>query len=255
MAVPVQGYYGQPQQSFVAGAPPPPVASYGGGATTNPSAVARAHANRAYANANKPKMTSKKHLPWDTVTIPHIPTSIEQFVQIRDALAGTPSGAFGCMLLAMHLYTVDATLGTQCLIVAMHKKVLRSTKNLQARQAAKMVTYKGMRPFGQCWDDLRKRLARYPYIPRAFFDGCTPQNGYALPPPPLTLSVKDCAAMASTGGRATRHAKSNGAMSTPPVPRGMILEQNTRGVWKVSNWESILAPCRAPPVLDDGDDL
>ena len=36
---------------------------------------------------------------------------------------------------------------------------------------------------------------------------------------------------------------------------GMILEANTRGIWKAFNWESILAPCRAPPVLDDGDDI
>lgn len=209
-----------------------------------------------YNNRRGMGFSSKKLLPWKTITINFVPVTVEHFIQIRNSLSTTPSGAFAVMLLAMHLYTVDTTLGTKCLIIAMHRSILRSTKNLQPRQSARLVTFKGMRPFGQHWDDLKKRLARYPYIPRSFFVGCKPENSYALPHAPLVVRVKDCAAMAqANSNNATCHAMSNGAMSNPPIPRGMILGRNTRGIWKVSNWESILAPCRAPPVTDDGDDL
>jgi hypothetical protein len=188
---------------------------------------------------------------WNPVRIPRLPRSVEEFVRLRNQLSKTPDGAFAMMILAMHLYTVNRTLGTQCLIVSMHRSRLRP-----AKPNSRAVTYRGMRPWGQMWDDLQRRLQKFPYIPKAYFDGCTTSSGYALPAGPLTVRVKDCLGLKLTSSRQrSRHAISNGAMSSPPVPRGMILEANTRGIWKAFNWESILAPCRAPPVLDDGDDI
>ena len=58
------------------------------------------------------------------ITIPEIPDTIEDFVAVRDQLAGSPEGGAAVFVLAAYLYTVDPDLGIDAITVALDRSML-----------------------------------------------------------------------------------------------------------------------------------
>eukprot|EP01047_Picozoa_sp_COSAG01_P063697 COSAG01_NODE_8302_length_2838_cov_17.727273_2_plen_116_part_00 len=111
-------------------------------------------------------------------------------------------------------------------------------------------SYKGKRVFGQMFDDIFKRLKAHPFIATSFFFGSMREDGYLLEGlPGLRLKIKDCQAAQTTGDECFRHAWQGAAK----MPRGMKLHRNSKGVWKVNNFASMLTAPPFPVVKDDDD--
>lgn len=175
-----------------------------------------------------------------TVEIPALPADLAGFLALRDRLAKTPQGGVAVYIVAGILYTRDEGLGSQAMTVALQRKHLSEAKG----------GYKGWAPsrsFGFYLGSLRQK----PYLPAQFIQGTTPENGYALPPPPFRIEM--FTNPHSDLGEATRKlfVRTRGADN----PKPFQVTANNRGIWKVSGSGSSLFSGTRPPVVVEDDDL
>lgn len=175
------------------------------------------------------------------VQVGGIPTSVEDFVAVRDEVAGTPEGGAVMMVVALLVYTEDEAVGRQCLTVAVDRKRLQ--------EGAK--GYKGWQLHARDLQMIRLQLGGRSYMPRSYVEGAVPENGYGLPEPPYRFRfVPD----PRSGERGTDAHKvfivSSGADSARPV----TLHRNPRGIWKAYEWSSLVMGVR-PPAADADDEL
>lgn len=177
----------------------------------------------------------------DPVSIESLPMSIEGFRALRDRLATTPQGGAAVMVLALLLHASDSALGRQCLTVAVDRDRLQEGdggyQNLQlARRALSRID---------------QQLASQPYLPRAYIQGATPDNGYQLPGPPYVIEF---AYNRRSGDPASGQVKVFVVCSGAASPRPVTVRRNPRGIWKASEWSSLVTGIM-PPAQAGGDDL
>ncbi len=203
--------------------------------------------------ADQPKTqvspASKKHLPWAFIRVPKIPTSVDEFVALRDVYGkdAGPETAAALFVVAMVVFTRDENVGKQCFVVVSDKSWLRD-----ARNPSTPGVYKGKRVWGTVIEGLMRRLKQYPFIATSLFFGTTRDDGYDLSKlDRLLIKVKDCNAAETKGDNCNRHAWCPAAK----MPRGMTLHRNTAGVWKVKNAAGMVTAPPFPKVTDDGDDI
>jgi hypothetical protein len=167
------------------------------------------------------------------VEIGAIPSSVEDFVALRDEVAKSPEGGAAMMVVALLAYTHDEALGRACLTVAVDRKRLQ-----EGAQG-----YQGWQLRRRDLQMIDLQLAGREYMPRSYVQGAAPENGYALPDPPHTLRfVPDPRGGDRDSGIAKVFVISSGADS----PRPVTLHQNQRGIWKAYEWSSLLSGVRAP---------
>jgi hypothetical protein len=85
----------------------------------------------------------------------------------------------------------------------------------------------------------------------SYISGATPENGYDIGVPPFVVTCTDgpYSGDASTGAYKVFVA-SSGAAS----PRPVTLQINDKGIWKASEWSSLISGVQ-PPVVQESDDL
>ena len=174
------------------------------------------------------------------VEIQQLPDSIEVFVALRNDLAHTPCGGAAMMVVALEAYTRDEELGRQCLTVAVDRsRLVEGTKGWKSVQL-------GKREF----DLLRRQLETHPHLPRTYFVGTDVTEGYRLLDFPL---VVECSDNVYSGDVDAGSYKVFVACSGADSPRPVTLQINQKGIWKASEWSSLLSGVRAPgkPVIDD----
>jgi len=176
-----------------------------------------------------------------TIQIDAIPQSIEEFVALRDKIAGTPEGGATMMVVALLAYAEDEQLGQQCLTVAVDRGRLQ--------EGAK--GYKGWQLRNTDLQRIRTQLKGSAYLPKSYVQGATPENRYQMPGPPYVFgfSGNPYSGDPSTGTYKTFIA-SSGAASARPV----TLKRNDKGIWKASEWSSLVVGVQAPE-QDTSDDL
>jgi hypothetical protein len=174
----------------------------------------------------------------DWVQFDGIPTSVEDFVALRDEVAGTPEGGAAMMVAALLVYTEDEEVGRQCLTVAVDRQRLQ--------EGAK--GYKGWQLRARDLQMIRLQLGGRSYMPRSYVEGAVPENGYTLPEPPYRFRFVPDPRGDERGADA--HIVSSGADSARPV----TLHRNPRGIWKAYEWSSLLMGVR-PPAGDEEDEL
>ncbi|WP_051203805.1 DUF6935 domain-containing protein [Hugenholtzia roseola] len=176
----------------------------------------------------------------EPVIIDKMPQSLEEFIQLRDRIATTPQGGVAIFVIAMHLYTQDPKLGEACLTIAM------DASRLKAGNA-----YKGFAPNDSDFRLIKSQLQQNPYLPRAYFKGTSPENGYALPKGKLEINCQTNPYSGNANeGKLKVFTTCTGADSARP----MQLQRNDKGLWKATEWSSLLVGARRP-VVKTSDDL
>lgn len=166
-----------------------------------------------------------------TIQIPKIPPSIEAFGALQAQLAQTPEGGAALMVLALLLYSENAALGQACLALAVDANRLQpgaegyGGQQLQRRELAL----------------IRTQITGQGHLPRSYIAGATPENGYALPEPPYTITTSR---NPYSGDEAAGQVKCFVASSGAASPRPVTLRRDAEGLWKASEWSSLLSGIR-----------
>jgi hypothetical protein len=184
--------------------------------------------------------TEAQNTPLNPVIIDKMPQNIEEFVQLRDRIATTPQGGVAIFVIAMHLYTQDPKLGEACLTIAMDASRLKVGN-----------AYKGFAPNDSDFGLLKSQLQQHPHLPRTYFKGTSPENGYALPKGKLEIN---CQTNPYSGKESEGKIKVFTICTGADSARPMQLQRNDKGLWKATEWSSLLVGVRRP-VVKTSDDL
>lgn len=169
-----------------------------------------------------------------SVELSSLPRSTDEFLALRDQVAGSARGGAAMFVAALILYGQDEQLGRECLTIAVDQGQLSDGGQ----------GYKGKQLSNRSLQGLKSSVGAKPYIARSYVEGATPDNGYALPKGPLTVrfSRED-----EADGQAKVFVYSSGADS----PRPITLRVNDKGVWKAWEWSSLEVGVRPPVVAQD----
>jgi len=165
-----------------------------------------------------------------TVTRTDMPGSRDEFLSLQASLATTTEGGAAAFLLALFLRRSDATLGAACLAESVHSSCL----------------WVGAPGTELTRHDLRRideQLRANPGLPAAYIEGATPANAYALPEMPWTVTLTTNPYFGDADkGLIKLFVACSGADS----PRPITLERQEDGLWKASEWSSLLMGIRPP---------
>lgn len=155
------------------------------------------------------------------VTIPSIPAGLQDFESLAARLRQNPEGVCALFLCALQLFDKSKDEGTQAM------NLLRGPRPMTPYDA----------------QFLRDRLRGKSYLPLAYFEGATPQNGYQ-PRTPYVLNVlSDPRPQDIEPGYLRVFLKTAGADS----PRPMKLRQKaSTGEWFLWEYSSVLSGIRIP---------
>jgi hypothetical protein len=166
--------------------------------------------------------------------VSQLPTSVDEFLALRDSVAVTPEGGALMFVVAMGIYARDRNVGYHCLIVASDPENLIQSTTANA--------YKGY-AFGNSSQQMLtiwSKNKNFEYYFGSYLRGGTPANGYQ-PQIPYNVQVTKTDGNASSGPLKIWLACS-GAASDRPV----TLSLNSKGVWKMRNFSSLLSDIRKP---------
>lgn len=178
-------------------------------------------------------LSAQNLTPRPEVVISSVPASIAEFESLQSNLAKTPEGAVSLIVLAIHLYGKDQTLGNQSLI----SSVL--IKNRQ--KSNKPTAYKG-EDLGNGDRFLIGQLDKYKMLANAYFKGSEPANGYT-PANPLTVETfTNPYSGEESSGRIKLFVATKGAASFRPV----TVEKDSDGLWRAKEFSSICVGMMPP---------
>ncbi len=167
-----------------------------------------------------------------------IPSTIDQFIELRDRLAVTPEGGAAVFVVAMNMYVRDNDLGMKAFTLALDRsQLMKST-----------LGYRGWAPAFKYANLIKSELRRKPYIAPSYIQGTSYLSGYALPDVSkweIAFTVNRFSTISDTERKL--FVKSTGADS----PRPVYLRKNNRGIWKVYNDSLILGVRRPEERVDD----
>ena len=170
------------------------------------------------------------------IEIQRLPQSVDEFVALRDEHAPTPEGAAATMVVALLLYGEDQDLGKPCLAKAVDPSRTRmgASGDLELQPRALNL--------------IRMQLGQRPYIPRSYLEGATPENAYTLPEEGLAVRLtRNPYSGSNESGRVKLFIASSGADS----PRPMTVVRDSDGVWRATEWSSLLSGVRPPADAPD----
>ena len=169
----------------------------------------------------------------ESVQVDSIPGSTEEFVKMRDVIAQEPQGGAAAVVVALLLLAESEELGLQCLAAAADSSRLeegaKGYDGLQLRSS-----------------DLRLAVSQIVgsgHIPRSYFRGTAPENGYELPAPPYQLEFSVNRYSGDVGsGTYKVFVSCSGAASVRPV----TVRKDESGAWRAKEWSSLLVGVQAP---------
>ncbi len=171
-----------------------------------------------------------------SVKIKEAVPSVQKFLEIRDKIATTPEGGAAVFLLALKVYTDDPKVGKQCLVIAVDQD------NLQ-----KGGIYMGYELLNPDMDYIKRQIfEKNRKLPNSYISGSSPENGYEVKLPYAFEFMSN----PSSGDVASGTYKIFVKCSGDDSPRSLTLKKNNRGLWKASEWNSIVAGIKKP-VVDD----
>ncbi|MBN2890328.1 MAG: hypothetical protein JXL97_00540 [Bacteroidales bacterium] len=173
------------------------------------------------------------------VEIKKMPTTIDEFLEMRDNIANTPEGGATMFIIALKIYQENPELGAQCLVISADRTRLQSGS-----------VYKGFQLMPNDFSRIKSQLSQYPYVVNSYFKGATPENGYTFNfPTQMDFSSNDYSGSVEEGDFKV-FVQCYGADN----PRPIRLIRNDKGYWKAKEWSSIIMGIRKP-VEEIDDDL
>ncbi|TGN19122.1 hypothetical protein EHS15_10490 [Leptospira idonii] len=178
-------------------------------------------------------LSAQNLTPRPGVILSSVPANMQEFSALQSQLSKTPEGAVGLLVLAIHLYGKDQTLGNQALV----SSVL--IKNRQ--KSNKPTAYQG-EDLGNGDRFLVSQLEKYKMLANAYFKGAEPANSYT-PIQPLTVETyTNPYSGEESSGTIKLFVGNKGASSFRPV----TVSKESDGAWRVKEFSSLCVGM-APP--------
>lgn len=171
-----------------------------------------------------------------TVKIKKIPKSIEEFVSMRNKIATTPEGGAAMFMLALKMYIDNPELAEKCFVAIVDRNLLREGN-----------VYKGYKLLNGDMSLIKNQMNNDKLIPNSYIKGATPQNHYKVKLPYTYEFSSNKYSGSIEAGDFKLFVACSGASS----PRPIRMKKNNRGIWKTSNWSSVLVGIKKPPIDDD----
>jgi hypothetical protein len=161
-----------------------------------------------------------------------LPTSVEEYLKLREELGKTPQGGAALLAYALMVRVSNKELGEQLLVVALDRSRL-----------GKGGTYKGY-AIDQSTQYLIHQLDKHSYCARSYADGSSPDNDYKLDPASVGLKFRKQTKYVGSieSGRYKVFLCSTGTDTCRPI----TLQRNDQGIWKAREFSTIVVGCRAP---------
>lgn len=176
-----------------------------------------------------------------SVAIPSLPTSVDEFLDLRDRVAASPEGGAAMMVVALLVFAEEEKLGQACLACA-----VGSSRLVEGTEG-----YKGLQLTNASLGRIRTQILDREHLPRSYICGAEPENGYELGSPPYAV---ECLRNPHSGDPASGKCKVFVVSSGADSPRPVTVAANDRGIWKALEWSSLLVGVR-PPLQDSRDEL
>ncbi len=178
----------------------------------------------------------------ETVKLPRIPETIEDFIELRNEISLTPSGGAAVFVLALYIYSIDEELGLQALTVTLVNDDLHLHKVNGV--------YKGYSPTNPM-RYLLDRILPKPYMIRSYFSGANPENNYDIGDLPFVIETSTNKYSEISETEIRLFVACSGAGS----PRPVRVERNSSGLWKVDEFSSLVVDVMRPAEDKKVDDL
>ncbi len=182
--------------------------------------------------------SASAQMPLKAVKVDKIPTSVDEFLKLRNDIATSPQGGAAMFIIALKMYVENPEVGAQCLVIATDRSRLTSGD-----------VYKGFAVSPMDMNRIKSQLQQYAYLPNSYFKGTSPADGYKvkLPAKISCSSTRYSGNMLS--GKFKVFVKCSGADSQRPIS----LVKNKKGYWKAKEWSTIIMGIRAPEVEVEDD--
>ncbi|MDZ4726421.1 MAG: hypothetical protein SH817_09700 [Leptospira sp.] len=171
-------------------------------------------------------LSAQNLTPRPEVTFSSVPQSMADFEALQTSLSSTPEGAVAVVVMAIHLYGKDTTMGNHALVTSILKK--------NRSRSTKPTAYKG-EDLGNGDRFLVGQLDKYKMLANGYFKGAEPANGYT-PSNPLTVETfTNPYSGEESSGKIKLFVATRGASSFRPV----TVEKESDGVWRVKEFSSL----------------
>ncbi len=171
-----------------------------------------------------------------TLELPSGITTVDAFIEYRDANADSPEGGAAVFLLSMLLWETDPALGHDAMVIALDASELR----------AHAEGYRGFTLGNRATDFTSRYLVPRPFLARSYLVGTSPGNGYHAPGL-WTIELSRNPSSVISEDRVKVFVTSTGADSSRPI----TLQRNNRGVWKAYEFSSLFVGIRPPQEEED----
>jgi uncharacterized protein DUF6935 len=173
-----------------------------------------------------------------TVTVPQ---SADQFIELRDQLATTPEGGAACFVATLLAFSQSKEVGMQCLTIAIDQQNVGTGS-----------VYKGHAPNSSVMYHVN-RISGYntwPYLGYAYIKGATAANNYRAEPPLVVDMYRQKNSGSDSSGQVKVFVNVDGFRARP-----ITLKRNDKGIWKASEFSSLLLNVNPPASTKPTDDL
>lgn len=176
-----------------------------------------------------------------------LPTSIDEFLEIRDRIGNDPYGGAQLLIYALMVRLDDPDLGDKLIVLSLAADQL----NKGGKDTYKGYTWKGN------WNYHIKNTKKHAHCVRAFATTSSPENDYELDKDAVAIRFREQTKYVGSvdSGAYKVFACSSGADTCKPIS----LTRNKKGIWKVKEFSSVVGGCRKPAsqteAADYSDDL
>lgn len=172
------------------------------------------------------------------------PTNIEEFKMLRDQAAMTPEGGAAMFIIALKMYAENPHEGLKCLIIQ------REINDLIV--SGEEDSYAGYALPGCELSLIKTQLCRQPYIPNSYIMGTTAENDYKIPEGELQFDISINPYSGNPdSGKLKVFVRSTGADTARPVQ----VSRNSKGIWKATEYSSLIVGVRTANRALRQDDL
>lgn len=173
-----------------------------------------------------------------TIEIKKEPSTVEEFINLRNKTALTTEGGVVMFLLALKIYSENPELGEKLLVLSVDKSVLMQGD-----------IYKGYQLRKGDMNLIKRQLAGYKNIANSYIKGANPKNGYNVKLPYIYKLSENAYCGNRADGRFKNFVKCYGADS----PRPIHIKKNNKGIWKATNWSSVITGIKKIELEEDDD--
>jgi len=172
------------------------------------------------------------------IELAEIPTTLDNFITLRNKIATTPEGGYAIFIIAMITQDSNPTLAKKFFTIALDRKCLsRSSSGW----------YKNFKPNSSTMYHMN-RIKRIKCLGKAFIVGTDYKKGYKLPTAPHKIIFKQITVINN------KKVKLYAMMTSGNMPRPLAMKKNNRGIWKAYGFSSLFVGLSRTPLAEEIDD-